>query len=246
MSRECPRCGLLNPDSADRCDCGQRLAAAHAPVKRSSGSALGIGLLVVGGITLGLFAVLKIAGSNDLRSTAGPARPATATSATNPSPAVTPPPAPLPTPPPVKWRGGVSNSSKMDDSTTVIYSLDAESAIQVWLKTVTPTLIVRCQEHRTEAYVRTESAANVEYGDTRAVRIRWDEKAPAAQYWSPSTDNEALFAPNPVGFIRSLAKSNRLRIQFTPFNADPVVMEFDVSGFGDRIDLLAKTCGWKA
>ena len=139
---------------------------------------------------------------------------------------------PSPPPPTTKWTGGVMAASAMDDSPGVAFTLEAESRIRVWLDTVTPVLVVRCRENRTDAYVKTFSAAQVELGhtDSAAVRIRWDDDPAISQRWSESTDSKAFFAPNGVTFTRRLARASRLRFEFTPFNASPVVIDFDTSG----------------
>lgn len=175
-----------------------------------------------------------------------PARPAAVT-ATQPAatlPASTPPP--QPPKPASKWSGGATAASAMDDTPGVVFSLQAEGPIAIWLKTVTPALVVRCQENRTDAYIRTYSAAQVEYGhtDSASVRVRWDDGTAASQRWMESTNNESIFAPNGVAFTRRLASAERLRVEFTPFNASPVVMDFDVRGFKEHAAQIAKTCGW--
>ena len=146
-----------------------------------------------------------------------------------------------------KWTGGASSQSSMDDSPTVTFHLQAENQIQVWLGTKQPSLIVRCHERGTDVYMVTGTAAHVEYGamDSATVQVRFDDAAATKQRWNESTDNEALFAPQPVAFARRIAKSNRLRLGFTPFNASPVVVEFDVRGFDQHIGEIAKACRWK-
>jgi hypothetical protein len=136
----------------------------------------------------------------------------------------------------------------MDDSRKVVYRLEAENDVSVWLKTVRPALIARCQEGKTDAYVVTHSSASVEYGSTdeHTVRLRFDEDKATTERWTESTDNDALFAPQPVRFLRSLATSEALRFGYTPFNASPVVVEFTTRGFGEPFQNIASTCKWSA
>lgn len=137
--------------------------------------------------------------------------------------------------------------SQMDDSPSMAFALKAENSIAVWLGTRRPALIVRCQEQSTEAYIQTGSAAATVYGelDAARVRVRWDDDAAREQVWHESTDHEALFVPNGVAFTRRLAASHQLRVEFTPFNASPVVMNFDTVGFEDHARAIAQTCKWK-
>jgi hypothetical protein len=135
----------------------------------------------------------------------------------------------------------------MDGSKTVILSSDAENEINVWLGAKRPTLIVRCQEGKTEAYVVTGSAANVESEtDSHTVRLRFDDRNPVTQHWSESTDHEALFAPSGKLLAKQILKAKTLVFQFTPFNASPATAKFNVSGLDHHIGLVATACGWQA
>jgi hypothetical protein len=63
--------------------------------------------------------------------------------------------------------------SEMDGSRIVVLSLAAENEIQGWLSSKVPELNIRCREHKTDLYVVTGMAANVEYGtELHTVRIR--------------------------------------------------------------------------
>jgi hypothetical protein len=42
--------------------------------------------------------------------------------------------------------------------------------------------------------------------------------------------------------VNQIAASRTLRVGFTPYNAAPVAIEFDVRGFDDLIGIVAKTC----
>jgi type VI secretion system protein VasI len=145
-----------------------------------------------------------------------------------------------------KWLP-LQNTSAMDDSNGVSFNLDAENEIVGWLKQKTPTLVVRCKEKATNVYMVTGMAASVEGGDLEGhtVRVRFDDAPAQRQRWSQSTDNEALFAPGAAQMARKIAKGKTLRLEFTPFNASPVVATFDVLGFEQYIGRLAAACGWK-
>jgi hypothetical protein len=173
------------------------------------------------------------------KSTSPAETPATTTPSTPARPTV--PPAPT-----GKWRSSESRS-QMDDTKTVVFSLEAENVIEGWLAKHRPSLIVRCQERSTNAYVVTNMAANPELGEHQrhTVQVRFDDEQPRSQMWNASTDDKALFAPSAVTFARSIAKAQRLRVRFTPFNASPQTIEFDVRGFNEHLPTLAKTCEWK-
>jgi type VI secretion system protein VasI len=144
-----------------------------------------------------------------------------------------------------KWHK-VENKNAFDDSKTVSFLVDAEGAIDGPVTSKVPTLIVRCKEDIPEAYISTGMAASVEEGtDDHHVRLRFDSEAPTVEAWAESTNNEALFAPHSVEFIKQLVGAKKLAFGFTPFDANPQVAIFDVEGLGH---LLAgqDVCAWDA
>jgi Type VI secretion system VasI, EvfG, VC_A0118 len=137
------------------------------------------------------------------------------------------------------------DTSPMDSTKRVVLSNDAENEINVWLGSKRATLILRCQERKTNAYVLTGSAASVEYGtDSHTVRLRFDDANPVTQHWSESTDREALFAPNAVRLAKQIANAKKLTFEFTPFNASPAVVYFKVEGLRAHLGKLSGACGW--
>ncbi len=146
-----------------------------------------------------------------------------------------------------KWTVERGRSS-FDDSPTVELQLEAESTISGWPNKVeTPVLVLRCKEHKTEAYIRTGMAANVEYGrvDEATVRIRLDRDSARETITSESTDHEALFFREPIGLIRSMLKHEQLTFGFTPFNSSAVQTTFDLRGLDAAVVPLRESCGWK-
>lgn len=159
-----------------------------------------------------------------------------------------PPPAPPPEPPPISaWRVSQS-TSPMDDSEVVVLQLDAQDVYLDWLgRPHRPTLILRCQSKKTEAYINNGGPSNPELGnfDQATIRLRYDDGAPRTLLASESTDDDALFLPNATAEIRRMIKAQRLRYQFTPFNANPQVVEFDLRGLEDDVVPLQEACGWQ-
>lgn len=148
--------------------------------------------------------------------------------------------------PATKWERNEA-TSKMDDTRTVVYQLQAENEIEGWLSRHRPTLVIRCQERKTNAYIVTNMSSSVEHGlhEKHTVQVRFDDGAAQRQVWSDSTDDKALFSPNAVSFAKKVAESKRLRFGFIPFNASPVVVEFDVGGFSAGAAEIGKACGWR-
>src|SRR5687767_4065285 len=148
-----------------------------------------------------------------------------------------------PTPPASagRWLQTLSKS-QFDDSPTVVLRLAASAPVRVWLKSVLPVLILRCQERMLQAYIVTSTAANVESGDSRTVRLRFDSDAAETQGWAESTDSDALFAPAPEFLLDRLRTTKRLLFGFTPFNAPPVVASFSTEGLTNHLSRLTAAC----
>jgi hypothetical protein len=66
--------------------------------------------------------------------------------------------------------------SEMDDTAGLLLRTRASNVISGWLKTYRPALIIRCKEKELEAYVVTGMSAAVESGDSRTVRVRFDDE----------------------------------------------------------------------
>jgi hypothetical protein len=136
------------------------------------------------------------------------------------------------------------SESEMDGSELVTISVPAERPISTWLSSKLPLIIIRCKERKLEVLALTGSAAHVElyHSDEARVRVRLDEGTPTTQWWNESTDDEAIFAPNPQRLARAMGKAKQLRLEFTPFNASPQVMEFDLGGLRSHLPAVFRTC----
>jgi hypothetical protein len=143
------------------------------------------------------------------------------------------------------WTGRRTATWAHDGSKTVSFQLDATHEVPVWMSRVRPTIVVRCLSRSTQAYVAIGTSAGFEEDtDHRTVRLQWDDGQPTAEKWLTSESGQELLVPNGVAFVRQLAKSQRLRFGFTPFNAPPATVDFAVQVF-EAASLVASTCGWK-
>ena len=144
-----------------------------------------------------------------------------------------------------KWRVN-KETSRIDDSSNVIISLDADSSISGWpRKTNTPSLILRCKERKTEAYIVTGMSPQVEYGtDGATVTIRFDKEKATKYQTSKSTDGEALFFGQSVGLIKKMLQHTTMLFEFVPFNSSPAMTTFDLRGLAEAVKPLKDTCKW--
>lgn len=140
------------------------------------------------------------------------------------------------------------SKSEMDDSKTIFVYLEAANEIEDLLKkTHRPTLVIRCLENKTEVIVHTEVTANPELGlyNEYSVRIRFDSGKPIKQRWSGSTNNEALFAPQPIKLAKQINNSEKMLFEFVPFQMGPQIVEFNVKGLESYLNEIAEACNWK-
>lgn len=146
-----------------------------------------------------------------------------------------------------KWHVSTERS-KIDDSLTVVISLAADNSIRGWLETHWPSLVLRCKENKTQAYIVTGMPPNTELGvyDGATAVIRFDDRKAAHVKMNKSTDNKALFFEEwrSIEFIERMERHKTLLFQFTPFNASPTMTTFQLVGLSEPLRRLRKACHW--
>ena len=136
------------------------------------------------------------------------------------------------------WVGGVRGA--------VAFEVPADRDVSVWMRTVRPTLVVRCEGKALDVFVFTDSAARIEpETEDHTVRLRVDDEAETAALWLDADTHDALFAPDGIAFARRLAAARTLHFAFTPHNAEPVTMRFTVTGLAPLLARAGKS-GCKA
>lgn len=124
----------------------------------------------------------------------------------------------------------------------IAFELPARNETNVWMKTVRPLLVVRCQEGQMESFVYTDSPAAMEVqDDNHTVRLSFDGEPVRMERWPDSSTHDALFAPNGAEFAARILKAESFRFGYTPHNASPVVAHFDVRGLAEKLS-PAKAC----
>jgi hypothetical protein len=162
---------------------------------------------------------------------APPTKPASPVSASEPAPT---------------WIGSSKATIAPDGSRTIAFELPAIHDVPVWMSRARPVLVAQCLSRQTQVFVYLGASTSFEEDAfKRTVRLQWDDGATTAERWQASESSQELFAPDGVAFVRQLARTNRLRFGFTPFNAQPVTVDFAVQGFDRLAGLVASTCGWR-
>ncbi len=213
--------------------------AANPPAHRPALSRVEIvaGGLAVVGAGLATLAVLAARSAPTADAVAAPA------SIVAPQPAALPPAAMMTRSGPgwtannARWVGNARKS--------VAFELPAHNKVSVWMRDVRPLLVVRCIPGGTDVFVFTASAAMIEpQTEDHTVRFAFDEEAEIRELWPDSAEHDALFAPDGAAFARRLMDVSTFRFAFTPHNAAPATAHFQVSGLRERLEPVAKACGW--
>lgn len=104
------------------------------------------------------------------------------------------------------------------------------------------SLILRCQNNKTEAYLSMEDYMGSGYGSK--VTIRADKGKPVSQSWGIGEGGTSLFAPKATTFIKSLIGKKSLIAGYSPYGKSQLVAEFNI----ENVDVVAKeissACGW--
>jgi type VI secretion system protein VasI len=136
-----------------------------------------------------------------------------------------------------KWAVS-SNTNPIDDSTTVVLVLQAESGRGSYGDPV--ALIIRCSSNQTNMYINWRSYMT---DDTRVTTRIGDASAQTA-VWSNSTDNQATFRRQPIPFVEEMMTANSFVAQATPYSENAITAIFDTSGLKNAIRPLREECGW--
>jgi hypothetical protein len=144
---------------------------------------------------------------------------------------------------PVKWTSAGQARWVNPSRAAAAFEVAAARPVAIWNGTVTPTLVVRCNKGRVDAFVFTNSAARIEAEDeNHTVKLEFDAQPAAHDRWPDSVEHDALFAPDGTAFVEQLAASQALRFTFAPHNAAPASALFDVRGLKEKM-AATKACG---
>lgn len=133
-------------------------------------------------------------------------------------------------------------TSEIDDSKSVYLSLESKDAIIGSYSEQTPTIIIRCVENKTQAYVNI--GAYLGYQGVK-VTTRFDKDKAKTKRWSLSTDGKAVFVRGGnIKWIKELMKHETLTMRVAPYNEGNQTFSFDIVGLEDAIKPLREACHW--
>lgn len=143
-----------------------------------------------------------------------------------------------------RWSSGNSGRWVGNARRSIAFELPADNRVAVWTRHVLPLLVVRCSAGDLEVFVYTDTPAKMEPpNDDHTVRFAFDDDAETTERWPDSVDHDGLFARDADSFVRRLARARTLRFGFSPHNAEPVTVGFNVAGLREMLAPAAKECG---
>ena len=215
-------------------------AAGPPPVHtagRMSPSELAILMLAVVGTGIVTFALLMLRGNaSPEAATAVPPRAVTVATPhvkSKPAPAILEP----------RWTSANSKPWTGNVRNSVAFELPADDRVSVWTRYVQPLLVVRCTAGDVEVFVYTDTAARIEpQTEDHTVRYALDGEAETSERWKDAARHDGLFARDGGALAERLSRARTMRFGFTPHNADPVTVTFNVAGLSELMASAARQC----
>lgn len=146
------------------------------------------------------------------------------------------------------WRVR-SEKSEFKDTTDWFLSLESDEPLRcnMFGQHERATLIIRCMENTTSAYITTACHLTSGHGGYGNVEYRVDDAPTRTEAFDASTDNKALglwSGGAAIPFVKRLMDGDELLTRFTPFGESPVSARFDIAGLQSALAPLREACGW--
>jgi len=125
------------------------------------------------------------------------------------------------------WRVSV-DVDPMDDSKKIIFILLADNPDMYDRQ----GLVIRYQNGRTELYINWSDYL----ADNNKMTVRFEKEDPYTVVWHKSSDNTALFCPNPEAFIQKILSNDTLVMRVTPYNSGPKTAVFNITGLMEEAE----------
>lgn len=150
---------------------------------------------------------------------------------------------PISLPSGTKWTTKI-NISKFDDSAGINAYLPANEEIVTRNRSVTPVLVIRCNEAATAFYIDWRVYISTQ---STMVEYRIDKAKLEQKIWFISSDHQATGQWNggsAIPLITELSSAKSLLVRITPYGEAPVSTSFDLSGVREVVANVRKACAW--
>jgi len=145
------------------------------------------------------------------------------------------------------WQQSTEKSG-MDDSQTVLLTLEADDTVTGrYGEAVRPELILRCVEKTTAVTLQFGDHFMASVDDYGVVTYRLDARPAQRKDFTESTDNTVLglwSGGDAIPFIKSLFGAKSLLVRATPFSESPIEARFNIVGTMKAVADLRKACKW--
>lgn len=146
-----------------------------------------------------------------------------------------------------RWRTSIQQS-KVDDSTTVILMSNSNETVSSrFNRSARPTLVLRCMENTTAAYLNFDGLHMADIQNYGRVTFRVDKKKAFVKGTDASTDSQSLglwSGGTAIPFMKSLFGGEELLVQAMPYSESAVTFTLDISGLENAIKPLRTACKW--
>ena len=99
-------------------------------------------------------------------------------------------------------------------------------------------LVIRCKGSQSDVFIVTTTYN----ADNRRTLIRWDKEEAQEDYWSPSANEDSLFAPSPKTMITRLATANKLAFGWHPYAGGSRSVVFGLGSYRRDIRAMDSVC----
>lgn len=135
-----------------------------------------------------------------------------------------------------------SETNKMTDQTDFVALNTSPDTYNKAGSTRETTLVLRCSDNKTDVYL---SFSDYMGSDSPRITMRLDDGKPVKKTWGGGEGGDAAFAPQPIQFIKELAKHKKVIFGFEPYGTTMQVVEFDLSEIDKVLENLSQACEWK-
>lgn len=137
--------------------------------------------------------------------------------------------------------------SRLDDSTTIMLTLESAEWSNCWPDNNPHVLFLRCKENTTSAFMTFGGCFMSDLQGHGRVQYRIDREPAGTKSMLSSTDNEALglwHGRRSIPFIKEMFGRQELFVRAVPFNESPVTATYNISGIEEAIEPLREACNW--
>lgn len=135
--------------------------------------------------------------------------------------------------------------SEIDDTPSVVLTLEADDPTESTIGLDTrATLVVRCQENTTSAYVEWDNYLGM---DETRVEYRLDGGEARTQPWILSNQGTGAGLWNgrtAIPFLNRIENGSRLVMRVTPYRAATQTAGFTLDGLAGLLPEVKQACGW--